>query len=105
MSYKVGDRVTAVMAANKDTKTMRVFGSGVYDGDFLHNVWGAEVLNPRITLDNGKTVWGCECWWGAEDKLIPPSDWTVIQVDIDEDRAKALEATEVGEETDDEDTD
>lgn len=25
-------------------------------------------LNPRIALDNGETVWGCECWWGAEDR-------------------------------------
>ncbi len=22
--------------------------------------------NPRIDLDNGETVWGCECWWGTE---------------------------------------
>jgi hypothetical protein len=22
--------------------------------------------NPRIRLDNGSVVWGCECWWGSE---------------------------------------
>jgi hypothetical protein len=25
--------------------------------------------NPKIVLDNGETVWGCECWWGPEDKI------------------------------------
>lgn len=24
--------------------------------------------NPKIRLDDGREVWGCECWWGsAED--------------------------------------
>lgn len=26
------------------------------------------ITNPRITLDNGETIWGMECWWGPEDK-------------------------------------
>jgi hypothetical protein len=25
--------------------------------------------NPHIKLDDGKEVWGCECWWGPEDKI------------------------------------
>lgn len=26
-------------------------------------------LNPRLDLDGGGTVWGCECWWMPEGKL------------------------------------
>jgi hypothetical protein len=27
-------------------------------------------LNPRIKLDDGRgTVWGYQCWWGAEDDV------------------------------------
>lgn len=22
--------------------------------------------NPKIRLDDGREVWGCECWWGPE---------------------------------------
>ena len=22
--------------------------------------------NPKLVLDNGDIVWGCECWWGSE---------------------------------------
>lgn len=22
--------------------------------------------NPKIILDDGEVVWGCECWWGPE---------------------------------------
>ena len=26
-------------------------------------------MNPRLKLDNGEVVWGCECWWGSEAKI------------------------------------
>lgn len=26
-------------------------------------------LNPRLDLDGGGTVWGCECWWMPEEKF------------------------------------
>lgn len=25
--------------------------------------------NPRIRLDDGRIVWGNQCWWGPEDKI------------------------------------
>ena len=25
--------------------------------------------NPRITLDDGRVVWGCQCWWGPEEAI------------------------------------
>lgn len=27
------------------------------------------VANPRIRLDNGDVVWGCQCWWGPEAEI------------------------------------
>ena len=27
------------------------------------------IKNPRILLDNGDQVWGCECWWDSESNM------------------------------------
>jgi len=27
--------------------------------------------NPKIRLDSGGVVWGCECWWGEADNDTP----------------------------------
>lgn len=38
-------------------------------------------LNPRLDLDGGGTVWGCECWWMPEaefDKFL--GSRTVVEV-------------------------
>lgn len=89
---KSGDRVGAM--THSDEQTVFFLGYGVYEGDFeppddlvlFGATWG-EVkainqqvyqemgipyepdTNPRIQLDNGDTVWGCECWWGPEDEV------------------------------------
>ena len=61
-----------------EDKIVAFLGCGVYEGDFvpteavgyladkarLH-----EKRNPRIRLDNGKVVYGCECWWGYEERI------------------------------------
>jgi len=26
-------------------------------------------LNPKIVLDSGEVVWGCECWWGNAKEI------------------------------------
>lgn len=79
---KKNERVAVVSA---DQKTF--LGYGVYEGDFdcaimrktlavsareIGEMEMAEQLesgefpymNPRILLDSGERVWGCECWWG-----------------------------------------
>ena len=63
-----------------DEHAITIFGHGVYDGDFLVSPDAsgpfAEALrelgrtNPRLTMDSGQVVWGCECWWGAEALLL-----------------------------------
>lgn len=39
----------------------RSLGLGTYEGRFKHPVF--KIKNPRILLDSGGHVWGCECWW------------------------------------------
>lgn len=83
----VGTRVTAILEAKDGV--VRSFGDGVYAGDFdLPPAAGG--LNfgqksPRIDLDNGKTVWGCESWWGSCEEMRKgiPADWRWETVDVD----------------------
>lgn len=65
---KEGERVGAVMKANE--RSVHLFGFGTYAGSEVppKNV-GLGIPNPKIELDNGKVVFGCECWWGPEDKV------------------------------------
>ena len=95
MSTEIGSRVIALLEANGGV--VRSFGEGVYAGDFPLPPeaggfnFGQE--NPRIDLDNGKTVWGCESWWGSADSLRArfPADWKWELVDIDEHRQSQKE--------------
>lgn len=69
--YEKGIRVGALESINGNVA--RVFGFGVFEGSF-DPVTGEEASswflgNPRIKLDDGKYVWGFECWWGPEDKI------------------------------------
>ena len=75
---KLGDRVGTVLGSDNHGKT-EFLGYGVYEGD---EVPGADAICglaremrknkmvcPKILLDSGSVVWGCECWWGSEDKV------------------------------------
>lgn len=103
MSRTVGERVGAILgsvpATSGDTKGVVEFlGYGVYEGD--HPVapeaggfnFGQD--NPRIKLDNGKTVWGCECWWGGEARIKSEIEkyrnagWEIQVIDIEEARKR-----------------
>lgn len=74
---RVGERVGAILGSNKD-KGIDFLGYGVYEGDFVPEEavgFMAEIAreqghtNPRILLDSGSHVYGCECWWGNEEKI------------------------------------
>jgi hypothetical protein len=92
-----GIRVGAVMHADNDG--VKFFGWGTYQG---HEVPGPEVAgfmghalrenkipNPKILLDNGKVVWGCECWWGPEAEITKMiGGRKVEEVDIEALRAE-----------------
>ena len=58
-----------------------VYGEGTYVGD-ARPVDGTQTIvgvvddtfpddwkNPRIELDSGDVVWGCQCWWGPVEQL------------------------------------
>lgn len=90
-SVKVGDRVGAILSST--ATTVELLGFGVFDGEHeppfgplgttreeaeaivaemkaagqipADFVW----TNPRITLDDGRVVWGAQCWWGPEDAV------------------------------------
>ena len=79
MARAVGDRVGAVCGKSDDGSHVLFFGFGTYQGE---EVPGPEVFgpmgvklheygikNPKILLDSGEVVWGCECWWGSEAKI------------------------------------
>lgn len=92
----IGDRVGAVQCANNGV--VKLFGFGVRIADkvppadaigFGSILYEAGIPNPCILLDDGKEVFGCECWWGPEDKIKSMyADWAVETVDIAKKRAE-----------------
>lgn len=75
---KVGDRIGAVISASAETKSVEFAGYGVYIGDEIPpegiQFMGLDLHemkreNPRLDLDNGQVIWGCQCWWGDLDTV------------------------------------
>jgi hypothetical protein len=68
-----GSRVGAIQSA--DETTVKFYGYGVYAGDEVPPKEVDEIAsemgltNPKIQLDNGNVVWGCQCWWGSEERV------------------------------------
>jgi hypothetical protein len=92
---KIGERVTAIF--NVENDVVRSFGDGVYVGDEIpsQDIGGFNTgfPNPKIVLDNGKVVWGCECWWGTVEgvkkKFIGDRKVEIVDIDVvREDRKK-----------------
>jgi hypothetical protein len=78
MKYELGDRVGAI--CEEDNGVLRVFGYGVYAGEEVptddvmlmgmpYSALMGAVPNPKLVLDSGETVYGCECWWGPEESV------------------------------------
>ena len=73
---KIGTRIGALQSANADT--VYLFGFGTYVGEEIppDNVVGPfghhgllELKNPKLVMDDGTVVWGCESWWGDENAV------------------------------------
>jgi len=63
---KPGSRVVALR--NTISDVAYVYGFGVYVGDEpFPTGWMVGIPNPKIVLDSGEVVWGCQCWWGCEE--------------------------------------
>jgi hypothetical protein len=56
--YQPGIRVIITMDCRQGSPATGQLG--VYEGDFLYE---DSFENPRIRLDDGTCIWGCECWW------------------------------------------
>jgi len=93
---KAGDRVVAI--SHSDEGGVYIFGYGVYEGDFIPTeavgvmadaAKEVGLKNPRIRLDNGDVVYGCECWFMSEDDFkagIAKAGITPILIDINKER-------------------
>jgi len=98
---KAGDRVGAIFGSDPKTKVVEVFGYGVYEGRFPYSEPAAQgslqeavkdegCPNPRILLDSGERVWGCECWWGTEAEVRRQLEGrTIRMVTVSQVRARA----------------
>jgi len=76
--------------------TVYFLGYGEYVGDFIPKeaVGGlaescreCQIENPKLVLDDGSVVYGCECWWGSEERIkkeLLDRAVKVIHVDINE---------------------
>lgn len=87
---EVGMRIGALVSAGDGV--VRLLGYGTYDGDEIPpaDIGGFNIgwPNPKLTLDSGEVVWGCECWWGSEEEMQAQvikylgRGWVLEQVDI-----------------------
>lgn len=85
-------RVGAILSSDKEE--VRLLGWGEYVGDeippadtdpdsFLQMLHDNGIPNPKIVLDNGSVVWGCQCWWDPEQKVLDSlGDRKVVIVDL-----------------------
>jgi hypothetical protein len=91
-------------ARNMDVEgTVYFLGYGEYVGDFIPEeaVGGLaeicreyQIENPKLVLDDGSVVYGCECWWGSEEgikKVLLDRAVKVVNVDINEVRKEWCE--------------
>jgi len=96
-------RVGAFLSIDDDNKQVEFLGYGELIGYETpdENARGVAPivralgqLNPKILLDNGKIVWGCECWWDKESivkkdiEQFIKEGFVITEVDIEEVRKK-----------------
>lgn len=99
---KLGDRMVAIQHVDSEKDEAHVFGFGVYDGE---HVPPPEInpgirrdlisKNPRILLDSGEVVWGCECWWQLEEdfrKKAEKEGLAIVLVEISDFRRRVDES-------------
>jgi hypothetical protein len=72
MPAQPGTRVIAIR--NADESGVYIYGRGIYEGVFVPSQdpdgFDWPIPSPKIKLDNGKVVWGAQCWWGREDAVL-----------------------------------
>lgn len=61
-------RVIAIRNTDTDNKIVYIYGYGMHVGSVQNEELGFS--NPKIELDNGKVIWGYQCWWGDEKAVL-----------------------------------
>jgi hypothetical protein len=71
---RIGDRIGAILGERDGVAEF--LGYGVYVADEVPPAdavgWMAEACreyatpNPKLVLDDGQLIFGCQCWWGQE---------------------------------------
>lgn len=89
---EVNSRVGAILSLSDGTAKFLGYGTYVGNhipedcdkGSFLELLKEQGISNPKIVLDNGKIVWGCDCWWGSEQQVEKylKSAKKIINVDL-----------------------
>lgn len=94
-----GDRVGVMIGSDRATRTVKFLGYGTYEGETVPppeaGGFNFGMPNPTLKLDNGKVCYGCETWWGTEERIKSEiaawqaDGWTIEIVDIDVERVAA----------------
>ena len=86
---EIGQRVIAFRDATEGIVSS--YGEGEYLGDKIPSegmLADLEIKNPCIKLDNGKYVWGFQCWWGSLDgfnkQLEKGTYKSVVEVELEQ---------------------
>jgi len=92
----IGAEICAILKA--DERKVHLIGYGKYVGDEIPDEhcggFGGTlrehcIKNPKLVLEDGTVVWGCECWWGDAEKAHKHiGNREVIRVDMRAERAK-----------------
>lgn len=95
---KIGDRIGALIGGDPETKVLKYLGVGTYQGDETPppeaGGFNIGLPCPKLVLDNGDVVYGCECWWGPETVIANQLDeyrkhgYTIVTTPIVEFRAE-----------------
>ena len=69
-----GDRIGAFVSMSNTENTVQFLGWGTYEGEEVppgleDDVFLKSMGNPKLKLDDGRVVWGYQCWWGPEEKI------------------------------------
>lgn len=91
----IGMTVWALKDIDQNTKTIYEYGIGTYVGKQPYPGTGNPLVykgqrNPKIELDNGKDIYGAECWWEPatkEDRQdLIDQGWKIVTLDPPADR-------------------
>jgi len=98
-NLRIGDRVGAFLSV--EGIEVHLIGFGTYEGmgvppkglsPFTDIVSEQGHKTPKIKLDSGGFIWGCECWWGSEKEVkqfMKQEQMRIVLVDIEKERKKS----------------